>query len=295
MTSEPQKRLGRGLDALLGEFGNSAVGEPSQASGGRRQNRVPLALIHPNPRNPRHEFATEELDDLAGSIRTHGVVQPIVVRAIAGPGEAYEIIAGERRWRAAQRAGLHDVPVTVLDVSDRQALELAIVENVQRTDLNAIEEALGYQALLDEFSYSQADLGAIIGKSRVHVTNTLRLLKLPEDVLSAIKSGALSAGHGRALLGAEDPSGLARRVMEKGLSVRQTEALGQGVAGQGGKQAKASGPARKDADTRALEIELSDALGMTVDIRHKAGGKGEMRLRYQSLEQLDALCRLLKT
>ena len=291
MTSQPQKRLGRGLDALLGEFGNSPVGD---ASAGKRQSRVPLALIHPNPRNPRHEFATEDLDDLAASIRTHGVVQPIVVRAMAGPGETYEIIAGERRWRAAQRAGLHDVPVTVLDVSDRQSLELAIVENVQRTDLNAIEEALGYQALIDEFSYSQADLGTIIGKSRVHVTNTLRLLKLPDDVLTAVKSGALSAGHGRALLTANDPSGLARLVIDKGLSVRETESLGQMAADQGGKRAKASASARKDADTRALEKQLSDTLGIVVDIRHKANGKGELRLRYQSLEQLDGLCRKLK-
>jgi len=291
MTSQPQKRLGRGLDALLGEFGNSPVGE---ASAGKRQNQVPLALIHPNPRNPRHEFSTGDLDDLAASIRSHGIVQPIVVRAIAGPGETYEIIAGERRWRAAQRAGLHDVPVTVLDVSDRQALELAIVENVQRTDLNPIEEALGYQALLDEFSYSQADLGTIIGKSRVHVTNTLRLLKLPDDVLTAVKSGALSAGHGRALLSADDPSGLARRVIEKGLSVRETEALGQVAAVQDGKRAKTSGAVRKDADTRALENQLSDVLGIAVDIRHKANGKGEVRLRYQSLEQLDDLCRRLK-
>jgi ParB family chromosome partitioning protein len=216
------------------------------------------------------------------------------VRAIAGPGETYEIIAGERRWRAAQRAGLHDVPVTVLDVSDRQALELAIVENVQRTDLNPVEEALGYQALIDEFSYSQANLGAVIGKSRVHVTNTLRLLKLPDDVLTAIKSGALSAGHGRALVTANDPSGLAQLVIEKGLSVRDTEALGQVAADHSGKRAKASGAVQKDADTRALEKQLSDALGLAVDIRHKANGKGEMRIRYQSLEQLDDLCQLLK-
>ena len=291
MTSEPQKRLGRGLDALLGEFGKSPA---SELSAGTRRSRVPLALIHPNPRNPRHEFSTGDLDDLAASIRSHGIVQPIVVRAIAGPGETYEIIAGERRWRAAQRAGLHDVPVTVLEASDRQALELAIVENVQRTDLNPIEEALGYQALIDEFTYSQADLGSIIGKSRVHVTNTLRLLKLPHDVLTAVKSGALSAGHGRALLTANDPSGLARRVIEKGLSVRETEALGQVVADQGGKRVKTSASAHKDADTRALENQLSDALGLTVDIRHKANGKGEVRLGYQSLEQLDDLCRRLK-
>jgi len=292
MTVEPQKRLGRGLDALLGEFGMPAAAD---ASAGKRQNQVPLALIHPNPRNPRQEFATQDLDDLAASIRSHGIVQPIVVRAIAGPGETYEIIAGERRWRAAQRAGLHDVPVSVLDVSDSQALELAIVENVQRTDLNPIEEALGYQALIDEFSYSQADLGTVIGKSRVHVTNTLRLLKLPGEVLTAVKSGALSAGHGRALLAADDANALARRVIDKGLSVRATEMLVQSPPDHGGKRAKKSAAMRKDADTRALEKQLSDALGIAVDIRHKANGKGEMRLRYRSLEQLDDLCRLLKS
>ncbi len=291
MTTEPQKRLGRGLDALLGEFGRMPAAD---APAGRRQSQVPLALIHPNPRNPRHEFASEDLDDLAASIRSHGVVQPIVVRAMAGPGETYEIIAGERRWRAAQRAGLHDVPVIVLEVDDRQALELAIVENVQRTDLNSIEEALGYQALIDEFSYSQADLGTVIGKSRVHVTNTLRLLKLPAEVQEAIKSGALSAGHGRALLAADDPGGLARLVIDKGLSVRETEMLAQSAAGEGVRRARSSGAARKDADTRALEKQLSDVLGVAVDIRHRANGKGEIRLRYKSLEQLDALCRLLQ-
>ncbi len=293
MKSEPQKRLGRGLDALLGEFGTSPTGGSAEAPSGRRQSRVPLAIIHPNPRNPRQEFATEDLDDLAASIRSHDVVQPIVVRAIAGPGETYEIIAGERRWRAAQRAGLHDVPVIVLDVSDSQALELAIVENVQRTDLNPVEEALGYQALLHEFSYSQADLGEVIGKSRVHVTNTLRLLKLPADVLSAVKSGALSAGHGRALLAAKDPSSVAGVVMARGLSVRETEALVQSAPDKSAKGAKKTGGVKKDADTRALEKQLSDALGMAVDIRHKANGKGEIRLRYRSLEQLDTLSRLL--
>ncbi|TDI59831.1 MAG: ParB/RepB/Spo0J family partition protein [Alphaproteobacteria bacterium] len=292
MTSEPQKRLGRGLDALLGEYGKPLTPE---TSAGQRLSQVPLALIHPNPRNPRQDFATKDLDELAVSIRTHGIVQPIVVRAMAGPGETYEIIAGERRWRAAQRAGLHDVPVSVLSVSDRQALELAIVENVQRTDLNAIEEALGYQALIEEFSYSQADLGTVIGKSRVHVTNTLRLLKLPEDVLNAVKSGALSAGHGRALLGADDPSALARRVVDKGLSVRDTEKLAQSPVDPGGKRARTTAAMGKDADTRALEKQLSDALGIAVDIRHKKNGKGEIRLRYGSLEQLDDLCRLLKS
>ena len=295
MKSEPQKRLGRGLDALLGEFGSSPAGETAETFDGGRQSRVPLAIIHPNPRNPRQEFATEDLDDLAASIRSHDVVQPIVVRAIAGPGETYEIIAGERRWRAAQRAGLHDVPVIVLDVSDRQALELAIVENVQRTDLNPIEEALGYQALLHEFSYSQADLGGVIGKSRVHVTNTLRLLKLPAEVLAAVKTGALTAGHGRALLAADDAIGLANLIIDKGLSVRETEALVQSPPERGGKRTKSSGGKQKDTDTRALEKQLSDALGLAVDIRHKASGKGELRLRYRSLEQLDEICRLLKS
>lgn len=282
---EPAKRLGRGLDALLGDFpGNAAPAE------GRRTT-VPLAAIHRNPRNPRSDFGPEDLEDLAASIRAHGVVQPLVVRRAPG-GTGYEIIAGERRWRAAQMAGLHDVPITVLDVSDRQALELAIVENVQRADLNPVDEARGYQALIEEFGYTQGDLGETIGKSRVHVTNTLRLLRLPPAVLALLQSGEISAGHARALVTAAEPEALARQVVKKNLSVRETERLAQGTT-------EAASPERrrkteKDADIRALERDLSEALGLAVDLRHGAKG-GEIRIFYRSLDQLEGVCRRLRS
>jgi ParB family chromosome partitioning protein len=287
---EQKKRLGRGLDALLGAY-PAEVQEPSRRDAGRRI--VPIALIERNPRNPRRDFAEAELEELAASLAKHGVVQPLVVRAIAGAGERYEIIAGERRWRAAQRAGLHEVPVTVLDVSDREALELAIVENVQRTDLNPVEEARGYQALIEEFQYSQATLGETIGKSRVHVTNTLRLLKLPAAVLEMLETGALSAGHGRALLSAADPEKLARHVVAKGLSVRETERLAQEPAEAARPKLQRKPPVR-NADIAALEKELSDLLGLKVELRHQDSGRGELRITYATLEQLDLICRRLR-
>ena len=286
---EANRRLGRGLDALLGVYG-PAVEQARSESGGPR--RVPLALIHPNPRNPRREFNADELDNLAASLRTHGLVQPIVVRPV-GDGERYEIIAGERRWRAAQKAGLHEVPVAILAVSDSKALELAIVENVQRTDLNPVEEALGYKALLEEFDYTQADLGAAVGKSRAHVANTLRLLKLPAPVLEALEAGALSAGHARALITAPDPEGLARTIVKRGLSVREAEKLAQRAEAGGGASRRRPAPA-KDTDTRALEKELSDALGLRLELRHRPDGDGEMRIHYGDLDQLEALCRRLR-
>jgi ParB family chromosome partitioning protein len=279
---EPKRRLGRGLDALLGAYPAAEPDLRVAADSGRRT--LPIEFIDRNPRNPRRDFADDNLEELASSLKAHGMVQPIVVRPVAGSSERYEIIAGERRWRAAQRAGLHDVPVTIMDVSDREALELAIVENVQRTDLNPVEEALGYQALLDEFQYSQADLGETIGKSRVHVTNTLRLLKLPLPVLALLEDGTLSAGHGRALLGAEDPEALARIVVRKNLSVRETERLAQ--------QPDAAPPAKahgktKSADLVALEKELGDTLGMKVELRDEGEGRGLVTIYYRSLEQLD--------
>ena len=287
MAMEPARRLGRGLDALLGS--PQAAGVEAAAGPPRT---VSLALIHRNPRNPRRDFRAEELEDLAGSIRAHGIVQPLVVRRSRTGGEGYEIIAGERRSRAAQMAGLHDVPITVLDVSDRQALELAIVENVQRADLNPVEEARGYQALIDEFGYTQSDLGTTIGKSRVHVTNTLRLLRLPQSVLTQLEAGALSAGHGRALVAAPDPEGLASQVVAKGLSVRDTERLAQESGGATTRPARA--PEAKSADIRALERDLSDISGMAVEIRHKRAGRGEIRIAYKSLEQLEDLCRRVR-
>ena len=253
---------------------------------------MPIEFLSPNPRNPRRNFAEAELADLAQSIREHGIVQPVVVRP-SGEAGRYEIIAGERRWRAAQRAGLAQIPVIVRDVNDRVALELAIVENVQRADLNPVEEALGYQQLLDEHNYTQADLGQIIGKSRSHVANTLRLLKLP-DVSPRHDRRRLALGRPCAHAGhAEDPAGLARRIIEGGLSVRQAEAMAQQPAENDNGPRSPQQRAAKDADTMALEKLLSDASGLKVVISHKEKG-GEVRISYRTLEQLDELCRRLK-
>lgn len=286
-----RKRLGRGLAALIGEMDKPVVPEkPAALADGR----VPIEFVTPNPRNPRRQFAEADLADLAQSIREHGLVQPVVVRPAPNQSGRYEIIAGERRWRAAQRAELTEIPVIVRDVNDRTALELAIIENVQRTDLNAIEEALGYHQLIEEHSYTQADLGQVIGKSRSHVANTLRLLKLPEVVRDMLVNGELSAGHARALITAEDPAGLAKRIVEDGLSVRQAEALAQMPASALDPQKQAARQAAKDADTMALEKLLSDVTGMRISIAHKEKG-GELRVAYRSLEQLDDLCRRLKS
>ncbi|RVC13774.1 ParB/RepB/Spo0J family partition protein, partial [Mesorhizobium sp. M7A.F.Ca.CA.002.15.2.1] len=210
-----RKRLGRGLAALIGEIDRPAAPEkPGMSADGK----VPIEFLTPNPKNPRRHFGDAELTDLAQSIREHGVVQPVVARPSPAQAGRYEIIAGERRWRAAQRAGLSEIPVIIREVNDRTALELAIIENVQRTDLNAVEEALGYQQLIDEHGYTQADLGQVIGKSRSHVANTLRLLKLPDVIRDRLGDGALSAGHARTLVTAEEPAGLAKRIVEEGLS-----------------------------------------------------------------------------
>jgi ParB family chromosome partitioning protein len=290
MVEEPRRRLGRGLAALLGDAGDEAPVERP-----RGQRKVPIEFLRPNPRNPRSRFREEDLADLANSIREKGIIQPIVVRAIPGVADAYEIIAGERRWRAAQAASLADVPVVIHEADDKEALELAIIENVQRADLNAIEEAKGYERLGSEFNYSQSEIAKIIGKSRSHVANTLRLLNLPEGAKALVKDGAISAGHARALLAVENPEAVARRIVEEGLTVRDVEALAQAQAssseGESAPGKKAARP-EKDANTRALEKTLSDALGMVVDIKNQ-GERGEIRIRYQSLDQLDAICRLL--
>ncbi|MFL5000195.1 MAG: ParB/RepB/Spo0J family partition protein [Xanthobacteraceae bacterium] len=285
MMEEGRSRLGRGLAALIGDVGDeNAVVERT-----RSQRRVPIEFLKPNPRNPRRMFAESELDELAASIRERGIIQPILVRTVRGAADVYEIIAGERRWRAAQRAGMHDVPVVLLEVGDREALELAIIENVQRTDLNALEEALGYQALMEEFGHGQDEVAKIVGKSRPHVGNTLRLLKLPDAVKAFLAENKISAGHARALLGQPDPEALARAIVEKGLNVRQLEALTQERASKAGKASKRARPrVEKDADTVVLEKRLSDALGLVVTIEHRGDG-GELRIRYRSLEQLDAV------
>jgi len=287
-----RSRLGRGLAALIGDAGVDSAPAERARSG---QRRVPIAFLRPNPRNPRRSFAEEELAELADSIRERGLIQPIVVRSVPGAGDFFEIVAGERRWRAAQRAGLHEVPIVVVEVGDREALEIAIIENVQRQDLNPLEEAGGYQALADEFGYSQQEVARIIGKSRSHVANTMRLLKLPDSVKAFLADGRLSAGHARALLTQENPEALAEAIVERGLNVRAVEALAQELsAAREGAAAKAPRKPRSepDADTRALERRLSDALGFEVVLRHE-GDSGEVRIRYRSLEQLDEICRRL--
>ena len=289
VAEEMKSRLGRGLAALMGDVGNEA----QMLERTRNQRRVPVEFLKPNTRNPRRAFADADLDELAASIRERGIIQPILARTVRGAMDQFEIIAGERRWRAAQRAGLHDVPIIVLEVDDRQSLELAIIENVQRSDLNALEEAGGYQALADEFKYSQDEIAKIVGKSRSHVTNTLRLMRLPEGVQNYIRSGKLSAGHARALIGQPDPEALAKSIVEQGLNVRQTEAIAQEQAELTGKIAKLRTQVGKDADTAALEKRLSDALGLVVSIAHRGKG-GELKIRYKTLEQLDEIIRKIE-
>jgi ParB family chromosome partitioning protein len=294
------KRLGRGLAALIGDAGIVTAAEPVaqsvESTPQRDSRKVPVEFLEPNPRNPRKTFAEKDLTELTDSIREKGIIQPILVRPAAAKPNRFEIIAGERRWRAAQRAGLHEVPVIIRDITDQEALELAIIENVQRADLNPIEEALGYEQLTAEFNYSQGTLAKLIGKSRSHVANTLRLLKLPNAVKDYLSEGLITAGHARALITLEDPSALAELIVEKGLSVREAEKLAQDPE----ILSKLSGPkdpvtrAEKDADTRALEKRLTDTLGLKVAIGHKPGkDTGELKIKYASLEQLDELCRKL--
>ena len=286
-----RSRLGRGLAALIGDVGEE-IGAIERARG---QRRVPVEFLRPSARNPRRTFGEDDLDELTTSIRERGILQPIIVRSIPGMVDAYEIIAGERRWRAAQRAELHDVPVILVEADDREALEIAIVENVQRTDLNAIEEAAGYERLIAEFNYTQNDLARVIGKSRSHVANTLRLSKLPEPVRKMVSEGAVSAGHARALLSVSDPELMAKKIVAEGLSVRDIERVVQEEARGESKSAVPTKPrAEKDADTRALEKALEEALGLSVSIGHRANGSGEVKIGYATLEQLDALCRRLK-
>ena len=285
-------RLGRGLAALIGDVGE----ETSVADGGRKPRRAPIENLRPNPRNPRRLFTDDELDELASSVRERGIIQPIVVRALQG--DTFEIIAGERRWRAAQRAGLHDVPIALVEANDAQALEFAIIENVQRTDLNPIEEASGYLALMDDFNRTQDDVAKIVGKSRPHIANTIRLLRLPEPVKQMVRSGKISAGHARLLVGQSNAERIANEIIDKGWSVRDLEEdMRKHVAGGvEDLRRKVKGPsagAAKSADTRALEKRLSDALGLKVSVDHRGEG-GTLRIKYRNLEQLDAVLRKLE-
>ena len=289
MTAQERSRLGRGLAALIGDVGDETA-VLDRARGGQR--RVPIEFLRPNPRNPRRRFHDEELGELAASIKEKGILQPILVRGVAGKADHFEIVAGERRWRAAQKAGLREVPVLVMQIGDREALEIAIVENVQRTDLNPLEESAGYESLMEEFKYTQNDLARVVGKSRSHVANTLRLQKLPPIVKRYLADGKLTAGHARALLGHEDPEGLAKMIVEQGLNVREAEARAQERPVARGKQTRRRAKAAKSPDIRALERRLSDALGLAVEIVQRGAG-GELRVRYKSLEQFEALSRKL--
>ena len=289
----PRSRLGRGLASLIGDAADTdASTKPERTQGARR---VPIEFLRPNPRNPRRNFPEAELEELATSIKERGVIQPVLVRAVRGSSEHYEIIAGERRWRAAQRAGVHDIPVLVIEASDSQALEIAIIENVQRAGLNALEEAAGYQSLVDEFAYSQDDVAKTVGKSRSHVANTLRLLKLPDSVKAHIHAGRLSAGHARMLIGLDNAAELAQEIIERDLNVRQVEALAQQRAARDGKSParRARAAAGKDADTLALEKRVSDALGLSVSIDHR-GESGVLHVHYRSLDQLEDVLRRLE-
>ena len=296
--SKQAKGLGRGLSALLGEAPVSL--EPETASGAAPA-RLPIEFLRPNPNQPRKRFDEDALGELAQSIREKGVLQPILARAVEGETNAYEIVAGERRWRAAQRAGVHEIPVVLREFSDAEVLEIAIIENIQRADLNPIEEAAGYQALIREFGHTQERLAKSLGKSRSHVANMIRLLNLPDGVKDLLQSGRLTMGHARAMLSVENPVELARQVIEEGLTVRQTEArvraeaedgAGGAVDGSSKRRRGAAAPAAADADTRALQDNLAAALGMRVRLDHR-GEAGAVTIEYKTLEQLDEICRRL--
>lgn len=285
--------LGRGLSALMADVAPAApeIGaDPALRSPDRV---VPIESVRPNPDQPRRRFAREALDELAASIRAKGIIQPLIVRP-KGEGQ-YEIVAGERRWRAAQQAQLHEIPVILRDFDDTEVLEIAIIENIQRADLNAVEEAAGYRQLMDRFGHTQEKLAEALGKSRSHIANLLRLLTLPDAVQEMVQDGRLTAGHARALVTAEDPLSLAQEVVRKGLSVRETEKLMKRPATVGDPKPSVNRQTgEKDADTRALEGDLSAVLGMNVVIDHQAGQEsGQITIRYGSLNDLDTLCRLL--
>lgn len=289
MAEDGRSRLGRGLAALIGDVGE----ETKVVERGRNARKAPIEFIKANPRNPRRNFADTELDELAASIKERGVIQPIVVRPIRGAADQFEIVAGERRWRAAQRAGLHDVPIITVEVNDAEALELAIIENVQRADLNPLEEAMGYQSLIDEYKHSQNDIAQFVGKSRSHVANTLRLLQLSDTVKAYINSGQLTAGHARMLVGQPNAEELARDIVSRGLNVRQVEEIARKSGRGKARAAKGKAGHRKDADTMALERRVSDALGLNVTIDHKGKG-GVLHVEYDDLEQMEEVLRRLE-
>ena len=283
--------LGRGLSALMADVPTDPVSTPADTARSADQ-YVPIEQLIANPDQPRRTFAKEALEELVSSVKEKGIIQPIIVRP---KGDQFEIVAGERRWRAAQKAQLHEVPVIVRNFDDTEVLEVAIIENIQRADLNPVEEAAGYRQLMDRFGHTQEKLAEALGKSRSHIANLMRLLTLPDPVQTMLRDGQLSAGHARALITSEDPLALAQMVVKKGLSVRETEKLAKApVSASGTVTAKTPSTDDKDADTKALEGDLSAALGMKIQIDHKPGQEsGNLSIKYDSLEDLDTLCRLL--
>ena len=292
--TEKKRGLGRGLSALMADVTEAEAPQSAPVGGDQM---VPIEKIKPNPDQPRKRFDAAPLDDLIASIKEKGVLQPLIVRAVDG---GYEIVAGERRWRAAQQAQLHALPVVVRDFTDTEVLEVAIIENIQRADLNPVEEAAGYKQLMDRFGHTQEKMAEALGKSRSHIANLLRLLHLPDSVQAFVIDGSLSAGHARALITADDPEKMAKKVIAGGLSVRATEALvkkfGDDVGSNIFTGKKTPKSAEKDADTRALENDLSAATGVKVSLTHKPDGEaGQLTLQYDTLDQLDDLCRRLSS
>lgn len=290
--TDRKRGLGRGLSALMSDVAEAETAAGPGAPGSNH--KIPIDQISPNPDQPRKQFEDRDLDDLTASIKEKGVIQPLIVRKTGA--DQFEIVAGERRWRAAQRAQLHELPVVVREFTDVEVLEVAIIENIQRADLNPIEEAAGYRQLMDRFGHTQEKMAEALGKSRSHIANLLRLLGLPEAVLQMVRQGALSAGHARALIPAQDPLKLAQQIVKGGLSVRAAEALVKKERSGPAEtpRAAASPTPEKDADTKALEGDLSANLGMKVELSHKPGAEsGQMTLHYKSLDDLDELCRIL--
>ncbi|WP_293442009.1 ParB/RepB/Spo0J family partition protein [Planktotalea sp.] len=292
--SKKNRGLGRGLSALMADVGPESTNTVTTPA--RPDLVVPIEKVFPNPDQPRRSFTDEHLQDLSASIKAKGIIQPLIVRKRANGKDEYEIVAGERRWRAAQMAQLHEIPILVRDFTDTEVLEVAIIENIQRADLNPVEEAAGYRQLMDKFGHTQEKLAEELGKSRSHVANLMRLLQLPSNVQDMLVDGKLSAGHARALITSDDPSALAKQVVQHGLSVRATEALAKkkddGSSSPSSREK--SSRKEKDADTKALESDLSAALGLTVSVDHKAGGEsGQVSIKYAYLDQLDEICRIL--
>lgn len=293
--ADKKRGLGRGLSALMADVNREEEPRTKESAPRRAEHNLPIEKVLANPDQPRRVFDQDKLDDLTNSVREKGIIQPLIVRPDPNKDGHYQIVAGERRWRAAQKAQLHEVPVLIRDFDDTEVLEVAIIENIQRADLNPVEEAAGYRQLIDKFGHTQEQLAQALGKSRSHIANQMRLLGLPQDVLTLLESGKLSAGHARALITAEDPIGLARKIVKDGLSVREAEASAKrsGDATSQKKPAK-SAPKSKDADTAALEGDLSANLGMKVEVNHDTGKEsGKLVISYKSLDDLDDLCRVL--